>query len=88
MDPRAHARPRFSAHSSVSLSVRSNSIGKEGLLSLARAVKVTSTLTDINIWGNYLGEPVSQVTRGFSTSCLLMSARLRLYWLVFRLSNS
>ncbi|XP_029698529.1 leucine-rich repeat-containing protein 34 [Takifugu rubripes] len=45
------------------LSVSSNSIGTDGLLSLAQAVKANRTLTDINIWGNDLEEPVCQVFR-------------------------
>eukprot|EP00066_Takifugu_rubripes_P029518 XP_011618784.1 PREDICTED: leucine-rich repeat-containing protein 34-like [Takifugu rubripes] len=52
------------------LSVSSNSIGTDGLLSLAQAVKANRTLTDINIWGNDLEEPVCQVTRGSNASRL------------------
>ena len=63
----------------LSLSVRSNNIGPEGLLSLARVLKVNSALTDINIWGNQLEEPVSQVTRAFSNfPCEPTPAGLRL----------
>lgn len=58
--------------SAVSLSVSSNSIGTDGLLSLARAVKANRTLTDINIWGNCLEEPVCQVTWGSNASRLCL----------------
>lgn len=62
--------PRLSAHalSPVSLSVRSNSIRTEGLLSLAAALKLNSSLADVNIWGNHLEESVSQVRRRFGPS--------------------
>ncbi|KAM3860405.1 leucine-rich repeat-containing protein 34 [Diretmus argenteus] len=42
------------------LSVTRNNIGTVGLLSLAQAMKVSSTLTHIYIWGNQLEEPVCQ----------------------------
>uniref|UniRef100_H3CG38 Leucine rich repeat containing 34 n=1 Tax=Tetraodon nigroviridis TaxID=99883 RepID=H3CG38_TETNG len=57
------------------LSVRSNSIRTEGLLSLARAVKVNASLTDINIWGNYLEEPVSQAFHQLISSQRLLPDR-------------
>lgn len=46
----------------VRLSVCYNNIGTEGLLSLAAAMKVTSTLSHIYIWGNHLEEPVCQAS--------------------------
>ncbi|XP_029698737.1 leucine-rich repeat-containing protein 34-like isoform X2 [Takifugu rubripes] len=42
------------------LSVSSNNIRTDGLLALAQAVKVNPNQTQINIWGNYLEEPVCQ----------------------------
>ncbi|XP_031706132.1 leucine-rich repeat-containing protein 34 isoform X3 [Anarrhichthys ocellatus] len=45
------------------LSVRSNNIRTEGLLSLAHALKVNTTLDHVYIWGNHLEEPVFQVFR-------------------------
>uniref|UniRef100_A0A3Q0RRX5 Leucine rich repeat containing 34 n=1 Tax=Amphilophus citrinellus TaxID=61819 RepID=A0A3Q0RRX5_AMPCI len=54
------------------LSVCRNSIAAEGLLSLAQAVKANTSLTHIYIWGNYLEEPVCQVTPS-----LISSGRLR-----------
>ncbi|XP_056289690.1 leucine-rich repeat-containing protein 34 isoform X2 [Pseudoliparis swirei] len=44
------------------LSVRSNTIRTEGLLSLARAMAASTTLDHLYIWGNHLEEPVCQVT--------------------------
>ncbi|KAM9712908.1 leucine-rich repeat-containing protein 34 [Menidia menidia] len=52
------------------LSVRSNSIGAGGLLSLAAALR-SSTLTHLYLWGNRLEEPVCQ-----AFSQLLASGRL------------
>lgn len=46
----------------VRLSVCYNNIGTEGLLSLAAAMRVTSTLSHVYIWGNHLEEPVCQVS--------------------------
>lgn len=43
------------------LSVTSNNIGKEGLMSLNEAMKVNTCLTHIYIWGNKLEEPVCLV---------------------------
>ncbi len=43
------------------LSVTSNNIGKDGLMSLNEAMKVNSCLTHIYIWGNKLEEPVCMV---------------------------
>ncbi|KAK9527442.1 hypothetical protein VZT92_014004 [Zoarces viviparus] len=42
------------------LSVRSNNIRTEGLLSLAHALTVNTTLDHVYIWGNHLEEPVCQ----------------------------
>ncbi|XP_056289694.1 leucine-rich repeat-containing protein 34 isoform X6 [Pseudoliparis swirei] len=42
------------------LSVRSNTIRTEGLLSLARAMAASTTLDHLYIWGNHLEEPVCQ----------------------------
>ncbi|KAM6970956.1 leucine-rich repeat-containing protein 34 [Tautogolabrus adspersus] len=42
------------------LSVTSNNIRTEGLLSLAQAMMVNTTLNHIYIWGNHLDEPVCQ----------------------------
>ena len=54
---------RLSVRPSVlRLSVGSNNIRTEGLLSLARAMKANATLSHIYIWGNHLEEPVCQVT--------------------------
>ncbi|XP_073344187.1 leucine-rich repeat-containing protein 34 [Pagrus major] len=50
------------------LSVSSNNIRTEGLLSLARAMKVNTTLSHIYIWGNHLEEPVRQAFRELITS--------------------
>ncbi|XP_029935785.1 leucine-rich repeat-containing protein 34 [Myripristis murdjan] len=50
------------------LSVTSNNIRMEGLVSLAQAVKGTSTLTHIYIWGNHLEEPVCQAFRELMAS--------------------
>lgn len=44
------------------LSVCYNNIGAEGLLSLAAALRVSSTLSHLYIWGNHLEEPVCQVS--------------------------
>lgn len=57
-------------HSSFRLSVSWNNIRTDGLLALAQAVKVNPSRTQINIWGNYLEEPVCQVTWGFRAFCL------------------
>lgn len=46
----------------VRLSVCYNNIGTEGLLSLAAAMRITSTLSHVYIWGNHLEEPVCQVS--------------------------
>uniref|UniRef100_I3JND2 Leucine rich repeat containing 34 n=1 Tax=Oreochromis niloticus TaxID=8128 RepID=I3JND2_ORENI len=54
------------------LSVCRNNIASEGLLLLAQAVKSSSTLTHIYIWGNHLEEPVCQV----HLSDLISSGRL------------
>ncbi|KAM8822785.1 leucine-rich repeat-containing protein 34 isoform 2-T2 [Spinachia spinachia] len=43
------------------LSVSSNHMGTEGLLSLAQAVRASTTLSHLYIWGNRLEEPVCQV---------------------------
>ncbi|XP_025759551.1 disco-interacting protein 2 homolog C-like isoform X2 [Oreochromis niloticus] len=48
-------------HARIRLSVCRNNITSEGLLLLARAVKSSSTLTHIYIWGNHLEEPVCQM---------------------------
>lgn len=58
---------------SVRLSVKSNNIRTEGLLSLAQALRSNTTLTHIYIWGNLLEEPVCQVThtRRLSMCCYL-----------------
>ncbi|XP_075308836.1 leucine-rich repeat-containing protein 34 [Odontesthes bonariensis] len=50
------------------LSVKSNSIRTEGLLSLAQAMKKNKTLTHIYIWGNYLEESVCQAFREIISS--------------------
>ncbi|XP_072234507.1 leucine-rich repeat-containing protein 34 [Leuresthes tenuis] len=50
------------------LSVRSNSIRTEGLLSLAQAMKKNKTLTHIYIWGNHLEESVCQAFRELISS--------------------
>ncbi|XP_047423630.1 leucine-rich repeat-containing protein 34 isoform X4 [Mugil cephalus] len=42
------------------LSVISNNIRTEGLVSLAQALKANATLTHIYIWGNHLEQPVCQ----------------------------
>ncbi|XP_059900512.1 leucine-rich repeat-containing protein 34 [Gadus macrocephalus] len=42
------------------LSVTSNNIESPGLLALAQAMKASSTLTHVYIWGNRLHEPVCQ----------------------------
>ncbi|XP_008277311.1 leucine-rich repeat-containing protein 34 [Stegastes partitus] len=42
------------------LSISSNNIWTEGLLSLAQAMKANTTLTHVYIWGNHLEEPVCQ----------------------------
>lgn len=52
---------------SVRLSVNSNNIRTEGLLSLTQAMKANTTLTHIYIWGNHLEEPVCQVTHTLIT---------------------
>lgn len=75
-------------HSSIRLSVSWNNIRTEGLLALAQAVKFNPNLTHINIWGNYLEEPVCQVRCGFHASCLCLSVWLHLYLLLFRPSKS
>uniref|UniRef100_G3PGM1 Leucine rich repeat containing 34 n=1 Tax=Gasterosteus aculeatus aculeatus TaxID=481459 RepID=G3PGM1_GASAC len=43
------------------LSVRSNHVGTEGLLSLAQALMASTALSHLYIWGNRLEEPVCQV---------------------------
>ncbi|KAK2886721.1 leucine-rich repeat-containing protein 34 isoform X2 [Channa argus] len=53
------------------LSVKSNNIGTEGLLALARARKAKTSLSHIYIWGNHLEEPVCQ-----AFSELISSGRL------------
>ncbi|XP_038566109.1 leucine-rich repeat-containing protein 34 [Micropterus salmoides] len=50
------------------LSVTSNNIKTEGLLSLARAMTANTTLTHIYIWGNHLEEPVCQAFRQLISS--------------------
>ncbi|XP_028425505.1 leucine-rich repeat-containing protein 34 isoform X4 [Perca flavescens] len=45
------------------LSVSSNNIRSEGLLSLARALTVNTTLNHLYIWGNHLEESVCQAFR-------------------------
>ncbi|KAM6908058.1 leucine-rich repeat-containing protein 34 [Lycodopsis pacificus] len=45
------------------LSVHSNSIRTAGLLSLAHALTVNTTLDHVYIWGNHLEEPVCQAFR-------------------------
>ncbi|XP_051249388.1 leucine-rich repeat-containing protein 34 isoform X1 [Dicentrarchus labrax] len=45
------------------LSVSSNNIRTEGLLSLAQAMSVNTTLNHVYIWGNHLEEPVCQAFR-------------------------
>ncbi|XP_030254037.1 leucine-rich repeat-containing protein 34 isoform X1 [Sparus aurata] len=50
------------------LSVSSNNIRTEGLLSLAQAMKVNPTLSHIYIWGNHLEEPVCQAFSELMTS--------------------
>ncbi|XP_076617946.1 leucine-rich repeat-containing protein 34 [Chaetodon auriga] len=45
------------------LSVSSNNIRTDGLLSLSRALKVNKSLSHIYIWGNHLEEPVCQAVR-------------------------
>ncbi|XP_034415796.1 leucine-rich repeat-containing protein 34 isoform X3 [Cyclopterus lumpus] len=45
------------------LSVRSNNIRTEGLLSLARALTANTTLDHLYVWGNHLEEPVCQAFR-------------------------
>ncbi|XP_025759554.1 disco-interacting protein 2 homolog C-like isoform X3 [Oreochromis niloticus] len=56
------------------LSVCRNNITSEGLLLLARAVKSSSTLTHIYIWGNHLEEPVCQVHP--SDVCFIFSSNI------------
>ncbi|KAK2859869.1 hypothetical protein Q5P01_004489 [Channa striata] len=54
------------------LSVKSNNIGTEGLLSLAQARKAKTSLSHIYIWGNQLEEPVCQAfIELMSSGCLL-----------------
>uniref|UniRef100_A0A3Q3WZF4 Uncharacterized protein n=1 Tax=Mola mola TaxID=94237 RepID=A0A3Q3WZF4_MOLML len=50
------------------LSVRSNNIRTEGLLSLARALKVNDSLKHLYVWGNHLDEPVCQAFRELMAS--------------------
>ncbi|KAI3355518.1 hypothetical protein L3Q82_018350, partial [Scortum barcoo] len=50
------------------LSVSSNNIRTEGLLSLAQAMTVNTTLDHIYIWGNHLEEPVCQAFRDLISS--------------------
>ncbi|KAL4001436.1 chloride channel 3/4/5 [Sarotherodon galilaeus] len=50
------------------LSVCRNNIASEGLLLLAQAVKSSSTLTHIYIWGNHLEEPVCQAFKELISS--------------------
>uniref|UniRef100_A0A3Q3LIM2 Uncharacterized protein n=1 Tax=Mastacembelus armatus TaxID=205130 RepID=A0A3Q3LIM2_9TELE len=54
------------------LSVNSNNIRTEGLLSLAQARKGATTLTNIYIWGNHLDEPVCQAFRELISSGRLL----------------
>ncbi|KAL3970259.1 solute carrier family 26 (sulfate anion transporter), member 6 [Sarotherodon galilaeus] len=58
----------------TALSVCRNNITSEGLLLLARAVKSSSTLTHIYIWGNHLEEPVCQVHP--SDVCFIFSSNI------------
>ncbi|CAL8313143.1 unnamed protein product [Merluccius merluccius] len=53
------------------LAITSNNIGSPGLLALAQAMKASSTLTHVYIWGNHLHEPVCQ-----AFSELMASGRL------------
>ncbi|XP_071399254.1 leucine-rich repeat-containing protein 34 [Centroberyx affinis] len=57
------------------LSITSNNIGTEGLLSLAQAMTVNSALTHIYIWGNHLEEPVCQAFRELAASGRLPAER-------------
>ncbi|KAG8009658.1 Leucine-rich repeat-containing protein 34 [Nibea albiflora] len=50
------------------LSVSSNNIRTEGLLCLAQALTVNTTLNHIYIWGNHLEEPVCQAFRDLIAS--------------------
>ncbi|KAM9337131.1 LOW QUALITY PROTEIN: leucine-rich repeat-containing protein 34 [Symphorus nematophorus] len=54
------------------LSVSRNNIRTEGLLSLAQAMKVNTTLNHIYIWGNQLEEPVCQAFRQLIASGRLL----------------
>ncbi|XP_023137199.2 leucine-rich repeat-containing protein 34 [Amphiprion ocellaris] len=53
------------------LSVSSNNIRTDGLLSLVQAMKTNSTLTHIYIWGNHLEEPVCLAFRELISSSRL-----------------
>ncbi|XP_041669686.1 leucine-rich repeat-containing protein 34 [Cheilinus undulatus] len=50
------------------LSVISNNIRTEGLLSLAQAITLNTTLNHFYIWGNHLDEPVCQAFRELISS--------------------
>ncbi|XP_069562963.1 leucine-rich repeat-containing protein 34 [Brachyistius frenatus] len=50
------------------LSVRSNSIKTEGLLSLAEAMRSNTTLTHLYVWGNQLEESVCQAFSDLTSS--------------------
>lgn len=63
----------FTHSNTLRLSVSWNNIRTEGLLALAQAVNFNPSLTHVNIWGNYLEEPVCQVRCGFHASCLSVS---------------
>ncbi|XP_023252705.1 leucine-rich repeat-containing protein 34 [Seriola lalandi dorsalis] len=54
------------------LSVNSNNIRTEGLLSLTQAMKTNTTLTHVYIWGNLLEEPVCQAFRELISSGRLL----------------
>ncbi|XP_040921675.1 leucine-rich repeat-containing protein 34 isoform X2 [Toxotes jaculatrix] len=54
------------------LSVNSNNIRTEGLLSLTQALKANTTLTHIYIWGNHVEEPVCQAFRELMSSGRLL----------------
>ena len=52
-----------------SLNLCSNSIGNEGLCSLAAALQSNSTLTQVYIWGNKWTEPTCNVSHMTSDNC-------------------
>ncbi|XP_036376294.1 leucine-rich repeat-containing protein 34 [Megalops cyprinoides] len=70
----AHLAEAISLHNGSlrALSIPSNSIGALGLVSLAKAMEVSSSLSHIYIWGNKLEEPAC-----VAFASLIKSGRLR-----------